>query len=152
MTHGRWSLPLTQRPTPTDMRRAGEICSARLSPRSRTPISRPIARTPAPREPTLLFTPQPAARRHPNFLHPTISSSAQVPLAGSAALLAVGIWATAEPTTVVAAQGAKAPLKRRPSWEAKFAGGWGDTTPEIEAQLTAAMDKIGTPESGANSP
>mmetsp|Transcript_22153 Transcript_22153/g.73520 ORF Transcript_22153/g.73520 Transcript_22153/m.73520 type:complete len:91 (-) Transcript_22153:376-648(-) len=76
----------------------------------------------------------------------------QVPLAGSAALLAVGIWATAEPTTVVAAQGAKAPLKRRPSWEAKFAGGWGDTTPEIEAQLTAAMDKIGTPESGANSP
>ena len=108
--------------------------------------------SPAPREPTLLFTPRPAARRHPNFLHPTISSSAQVPLAGSAALLAVGIWATAEPTTVVAAQGAKAPLKRRPSWEAKFAGGWGDTTPEIEAQLTAAMDKIGTPESGANSP
>ena len=92
----------------------------RPSPRPMAkPMSRPIARPPAPREPTLLFTPQPAARRHPNFLHPTISSSAQVPLAGSAALLAVGIWATAEPTTVVAAQGAKAPLKRRPSWEAK---------------------------------
>jgi len=92
-----------------------------------------------------------AARAHPT-LHPATSSSPQVPLAGSAALLAVGIWATAEPATVVAAQGVKAPLKRRPSWEAKFAGGWGDTTPEIEAQLTAAMDKIGTPESGANSP